>query len=155
MPPRTRRGAPRTVSPGLEPLEERLLLTYTLAFRGAYLPVEFTPNVADFNGDGWNDILGAQNNQAGQLVFQDPNRIGLGEIFGNRLFRDQVVADFNGDGIPDVVCNTYASANDPNSTALLFLGDGDGTYREDPAFAALNLRGRGETIVVADFANNG
>jgi hypothetical protein len=78
--------AARRFSPDVERLEERLILTYTLAFRGTYLPVEFTPNVVDFNGGGWNDILGAQNNQAGQLVFQDPNRIGLSAIFDNRLF---------------------------------------------------------------------
>ena len=55
----------------------------------------------------------------------------------------------------DLVCNTYSDINNAASFARLFLGDGAGGFVEDPAFAALDIRGYGETILAADFNNDG
>ena len=84
--------------------------------------------------------------------------MGLGDLFANgRVNRDTLVADFNGDGLPDIISNTYTYANDPNpaNRALLFINNGNGTFTEDLSFSALDLRGHGETIVTADFFNTG
>src|SRR5207249_6406825 len=110
----------------------------------------------DLNGDGWNDLLGALNDGQGNLVPQSRTALGLGALFANgRVNRETVVADFNGDGLLDVLGNTYSYAEDTNSMALLFFNNGNGTFTEDPTFRAMNLRGHGETIVVADFNNDG
>jgi hypothetical protein len=61
---------------------------------------------------------------------------------------------FVGDGLPDIVSNTYDYAENSASTALLFVNHG-GTFVEDDGFAELGIRGHGETIVVADFDNDG
>ena len=121
----------------------------------ANLRQSITATVGDYNNDGHPDVLGALNVN-GTLVGQNLASIGLGDLTANgRVYRDAVFADFNGDGLLDLVANTYSSANDPNSVALLFFNNGNGTFREDPNFTALNLRGHGETIVVADFNNDG
>src|SRR5262249_19936672 len=38
---------------------------------------------------------------------------------------------------------------------LLFFGHGDGTFTEAPLFRNLAIRGKGETVAVADFDNDG
>lgn len=146
----------------IEELEPRLVPNGTLfpTFQGSHISSLYTASVADLNGDGWQDALGALNDQQGNLVSTDPialaNSQGLGTIFLNgRAYRDAVVADFLGNGLPDIVCNTYSGADDITSQALLFLNNGDGTFREDQAFTQLNIRGHGENIVVADFTNDG
>lgn len=71
-----------------------------------------------------------------------------------RVNRDTRVADFNGDGWPDVISNTYQCVTSSNDeTARLYLGSSTG-FTEDTNFRSLGLRGRGETIVVADFDND-
>ena len=49
----------------------------------------------------------------------------------------------------------YLPITDPQSLARLFLAQPDGTYVEDPAFAALEVRGWGHTIVAGDMDNDG
>ena len=154
--------------------------TIGAAYHGVVLPpskeayiVEFTLNnlpywgamsVADFNGDGCMDILGALGNCNGTFSLYGESQVGLSALRApGRAYRDIRFADFNGDGILDAVANTYScdvpecGANDTNSQFLLFFGNGDGTFAEDTAFTALNVPGGGfgETIVVADFNNDG
>ena len=81
---------------------------------------------------------------------------GLASLYSEgRINRDCRAADFNGDGILDLVCNTYSSIGSATSYARLFWGNGAGGFVEDPAFAALDIRGYGETILAADFNNDG
>jgi hypothetical protein len=113
--------------------------------------------VADVDGDGDVEPFGTLN-QAGVLVPQDPAAMGLSSILTEAhilVNRDNRVADFTGDGIPDVVTTVYTSLDNTAVRAHLFVGRGDGTFVEDPAFAALDIRGYGETVVAADFDNDG
>ncbi len=114
-----------------------------------------TPAIGDFDRDGRFEPLGGHNSGAAIQAI-DLAAAGLGSIFSQgRVNRDCRTADFNGDGIPDLVCNTYSDVGDANSFARLYLGDGSGRFTEDPAFAALGIRGYGETILAADFNNDG
>ena len=113
------------------------------------------PTVADFDGDGRLELLGGSNNGS-TIVGGDLAAMGLASLFSpNRVNRDCRAADLNGDGILDLVCNTYAHINITESYARLFFGDGHGHFVEDPAFAAMKIRGFGETILAADFNNDG
>ena len=150
------------------------------AYHGMALPpskeayiVEFTPvvtpywgpmSVVDLNGDGCPDLFSALGNCNGGFAPESESSIGLGALRANgRAYRDLRFADFNGDGIPDAIANVYScdvdacGGNDAASQILLFFGNGDGTYTEDTAFTAMNVPGGGydETIVVADFNNDG
>src|SRR4029453_9802409 len=53
------------------------------------------------------------------------------------------------------VCNTYSDINNAASFARLFFGNGAGGFVEDQRFAALDIRGYGETILAAAFNNDG
>jgi hypothetical protein len=143
-----------------------------LKFQGRFLPVPFAVNVGELLdplhiGDpsraGRQSLLGAPNDLSGALTVLSSDwkalatSLGLDGLFGTRVPRSTIVADFNGDGIPDVIANTYTSAADASSPILLYLGQPDGTYVEDVNFTAAfgNLRGNGETMVVADFNGDG
>ena len=150
-----RRTHLRWFVPRIEQLEMRLTLS-TVDFRGSFLNVPLTPAVADLNGDGWNDVLGALNDQQGNLVPQSLSAMGLGALFANgRVNRHTAVADFNGDSLLDIVGDTYTDYGDTNSLALLFIQNPNGTFTEDTTFRTMSLRGYGETIVTADFNNDG
>ena len=114
-----------------------------------------TPAIADFDRDGRFEPIGARND-GGEIAGIDQTAAGLASLFSKgRVNRDCRAADFNGDGLVDLVCNTYSSIGSATSFALLFLGNGAGGFVEDPAFAALDIRGFGETILAADFNNDG
>ncbi len=115
------------------------------------------PAVADVNGDGRVELAGTLN-VGGQLVQQNVRAIGLGPIADRFVAadnRENRLADLNGDGVPDLVTWTYTPVTDQTGIARLFLGRPDGTYAEDPAFAALDIRGYGHTIAAADYDNDG
>jgi hypothetical protein len=127
----------------------------TFASPPALFSNPFNPAAADISGDGCVEFFGTVNDGTGRLIDQSPGAIGLGAIYASgRVFRDERFADFNGDGYVDVVANAYSSLNDSNSVALLLFNNGDGTFAESPEFRALDIRGYGETIVVADFNND-
>lgn len=104
--------------------------------------------VADLNSDGKPDLV--VSNLAG------PNQSGdgvLGVLLGNGdgTFKPAltfgsggygassvVVADINGDGMPDVlVANTCVSSNDcTNGTVSVFLGKGNGTFRPPVTYSS-------------------
>lgn len=131
--------------------------TLRFDFRARPIPTELTPAVVDMNRDGWLEAFGTLNNASGQLRWQDLASLGLQKLTANeRANRSIAVADFNGDGLPDLISNTYACNGDTHSQALLFINNGDATFSEDASFSQLpNLRGFGETMVVADFDNDG
>lgn len=100
--------------------------------------------------------FGTERNEDGTLRPIDYDALGLGKLllYSYGTQRDIRVADFNGDGIDDVLTVHYA-AREANRPALLFLGQPDGTFVEDPAFTALDLTGFAHTVLVADFDNDG
>jgi len=114
-----------------------------------------TPTIGDFDRDGHVEPLGAHN-AGGLIQGVDLAAAGLANLFSQgRVNRDCRTADLNGDGIADLVCNTYSSIDNLTSFARLFMGDGTGRFAEDSAFAGMGLRGYGETILAADFNNDG
>lgn len=106
--------------------------------------------------------VAGSNDGNGNLTVANLSGIGLGGIYAApRAAYDIRSADFNGDGIPDVISTVY-SPTSVTSTAWLFLGNASGVYQQDPTFGVASgapgspgFRGRTETIVVADFTNDG
>jgi hypothetical protein len=132
----------------------RPFVPFAARFVSPYYP--FTSTIGDVNGDGRLEALGSLNNGSGLLQFVSPWTQGLGALFENgRKHRDTRLADLNGDGIPDLIANTYAPLADTNSMALLFRGTSTGTFVEESSFRAMAIRGFGETVVAADFNNDG
>ncbi len=135
----------------------------------------FHPILADLNNDGYVEALGTFNDGAGNLVGTSAFSMGLEKLFiSGRIQRTCAVADFNGDALPDVVCNVFSAYEpytgddpvcqamtlstpySPNSVAMLFFNNGNQTFTESSAFTEKNLRGlHGETMIVADFNNDG
>jgi len=124
--------------------------------------------VADLNGDGKPDLITANYGRAsatvsvllnetvpgGAVRFAAPQTISVGADP-----RQVAVADFNSDGIPDLV-----TANSGGGTMSLLTGNGDGTFQTQQAFAigslALavatgDLNGDGKPdLVTANFTDN-
>jgi hypothetical protein len=107
-------------------------------------------------------VIGTVNDGHGNLTALTLTTMGLDSIgVSPRIPYDVRVADFNGDGIPDVLSGVY-SPTDVASWVYLFLGNGDGTFTQDTSFGMQyigpdgpGLRGRTETLVAADFNNDG
>lgn len=142
----------------------------SISFEGETISYDwYTPVIADINNDGYLEALGTINDGIGNLTAVPYTILGLSSLFTDgRVNRDCRVADFNGDGYPDIVCNTYSPSEaysaisagcdgdyNPESKARLFFNNGDGTFIESDEFRQLNIRGFGETILVADFNNDG
>ena len=116
------------------------------------------PAAADVNGDGFPELIGTVNDGAGNLTPLNLRGIGLGPIvdrFATFDHRENHPVDVNGDGRVDLLTWTYLPITDPASLARLLLGQPDGTYVEDPSFAALGIRGYGHGIVTGDVDNDG
>jgi len=125
-------------------------------FQSALLPeVGVRSDVGDFNADGLSDF-------AYQTSYDVPS-LGASLSNGDGSFADlpglsfdqfttlEGVADFNGDGIPDVLAvhDTYAG---------IALGQGDGTFIETYAIDANHFQrsfSRGSYSVIGDFDGNG
>jgi len=129
----------------------------------------FNVTVGDVNGDGWLESFGGLNDTAGNLQlfpkssmglldclspFVPANCLAINTTTGTRLPNDVRLADFNGDGCPDLIAQGYSSTSD-DTRALLYFNDGTGRFKQDPLFASFNMRGKGEGVVVADFNNDG
>lgn len=121
-------------------------------------PGNLTPGLWDIDGDGCLDMVGAKGLCDGTFATYPLASAGLdGLIAGNRVItnRDSRLADFTGDGITDIFTNVYDRADSQEATAVLHVGDGRGGYTEDPDVTALQIRGHGETVLAADFDNDG
>ncbi len=131
-------------------------------FLSGYYRVPYIIAVDDIYGTGSQEMLGTVNDGFGML--RTTIVPGLENIFPVRSNRDTRVADLNNDGLPDIISNTYSCVdpfNHPEDIARVFLNNGNGTFSEvadpfrDSSGHPIELRGRGETIVVADFNNDG
>jgi hypothetical protein len=110
---------------------------------------------ADLNGDGKLDIVVCD-----QYVTKDNVQVALGN--GDGTFKtataytagqyDQAfaIADFNGDGVPDIALAN--SGDDASGSIILLLGKGDGTFKAGPTLAAGSVP---YAIVQADFNGDG
>ena len=110
--------------------------------------------VADFNGDGKLDIVTANagNNSVTVLLGNGTGGFAAaaGSPFGTGVNPQSVaVADFNGDGNPDIV-----AANSGGNTATVLLGDGTGGFTaatSSPFATGANP----QSAAVADFNRDG
>src|SRR5690606_2349487 len=83
-----------------------------------------------------------------QTVFSDAtSHLPLGAIGGNTM--DVEVADFNGDGFPDIVL-----AKEWQRNRILF-NDGAGNFTDATAGRFTNVNHDSEDIAIADFDGNG
>jgi hypothetical protein len=104
---------------------------------GSPFDVHSTPHphgvaVADFNGDGKPDAVTDSwgNNQIELLLGDGKGGLGVpGRYFavGHRPYERLRSADFNHDGLPDVV-----TTNLDDGTVTILLGDGEGGFRNAP-----------------------
>ncbi|WP_143872214.1 putative Ig domain-containing protein [Catenovulum sediminis] len=83
--------------------------------------------VADFNQDGWPDLLIANDEQAVKIYLND----GIGQLLAtateiggssSEKIQEVRVADMDNDGDPDIVTATY------NQTNKIYLNNGDATF---------------------------
>jgi len=135
--------------------------------------VEFTPvitsawgymSTGDLDGDGCPDVFNALGDCNGNFSAADVYARGLSSVvYPSGSARSVRMADFNGDGIADIIANVYTCDADAcggaiaNSRLKLLFGNGDGTYTQAADFNADSSfgGGYGETILVADFNNDG
>jgi hypothetical protein len=119
-------------------------------------PANTTAALYDTDGDGCLDMIGARGLcEQGFQRYQLPT-IGLDALrLDDTKTRDSRFADVTGDGVADVFTNVYTRADDSTVEVTLHVGHADGTYSLDPGIAAMHIRGYGETIVTADFDNDG
>jgi hypothetical protein len=142
----------------------------TLDFLGAIYSDPYVIAVGDIDSNGVVAPLGTKNDGFGSLHPLIPagletllSPLAPREQHTGRQNRDTRLADFDNDGFPDVISNTYDCVDKLNSEdiARLYKNNGDGTFTEvlnpfrDSKGNSLTLQGRGETIVVADFNNDG
>jgi len=110
---------------------------------------------ADFNGDGIPDVAtpayGAVQvllgNGDGTLTALPSTALPNSSSYLSNL----VVADFNSDGIPDIVAN----ANVNTATAVILLGNGDGTFSLASSPSVDNVQFGSNSFVVGDFNGDG
>ncbi len=108
--------------------------------------------VGDFNGDGIADLVVAANSEASYLAILIGNGDGTftaqDNSYGAESYLNSVqVADFNGDGIADLV-----TANTNSNNVSVLLGNGDGTFGSAVDYSV----GQGPVaIAIGDFNGDG
>ena len=124
--------------------------------------------VGDFNGDGILDYAATSVNLPTQLMVYLGNgdgsfKPGIGSVATDDPtllpFTTMATADFNGDGILDIVFGNVNSNTYGGTQAVMMLGNGDGTFRQGQLLSVPAVSG-GLTsmmgnIVTGDFNNDG
>jgi hypothetical protein len=139
-----------------------------IAFRMNFLPSEQGENfkinlydhgcgvvIADFNGDGHDDVyflnqLGANAlyQNRGDGTFVDVTRkAGVG--LGDRVCVGAVFCDYDNDGHPDLFVTSARGGN------VLFHNEGDGTFKDVTNKAGVFLAAHSQTAVFFDYNNDG
>jgi hypothetical protein len=110
-------------------------------------------------------VVGTANDGKGNLSVLDLTSIGLGDLYTEpRVPYGFGTADFDNDGAPDLLSAVYSPTN-VNSFAYLYFANPPGLFLQDATFGSqptagapginTGYRGRTETVVVADFNNDG
>ncbi|GAB4366674.1 MAG: hypothetical protein OHK0021_10090 [Bryobacter sp.] len=89
-------------------------------------------DVGDLNGDGLLDHVKVVFQVPGVLVELGTGPKTLGElrtVSTGQFPRSVLIAEFNGDGRPDLVVAHAGATNQNNGTVTVLLGNGDGTFR--------------------------
>jgi FG-GAP-like repeat len=109
--------------------------------------------VGDVHADKKPVLAGTSLDANGALSTRRPfGDLGLEHLYLGRAFRDMRFADFNNDGLDDVVSNSYGSG-----CAIIGLQEAAGRYNffEPKRADGSCIGGHGETILVADFNSDG
>jgi hypothetical protein len=120
----------------------------------------------DLNGDHKVDILATNGSQVAVYIGHGDGTFAATPVVtsptlpsGNNLYVDVQVADFNGDGTPDLIVTQFAgpiplffSFYDPSAAEAAFIlpGNGDGSFG-----ATTQIAGRGGLISVGDVNGDG
>lgn len=142
-----------TVSPGGGPGNYTLTASVTGLVNSSGTPAP-TGTAAFFNATRSNSALGTAplHSSASTLTFLNPGSAPTGP--NPKVF---AVADFNGDGIPDVAVSTDVTTT-PDFTqngATILLGKGDGTFKAAPGSPAYVTGLSPEAIATGDFNADG
>lgn len=111
------------------------------------------PVVGDFNDDNRTDIFGMTNsggifvNWSNEVI----NQFNLETWTGGGLFS----ADYNSDGLLDVIKGVYNSAGSGEGYVNLYINKGGMQFVQDSAFSSLKIDGYTETIISFDYDNDG
>jgi hypothetical protein len=109
-------------------------------------------------------VIGTANDGSGQLSVLDAAYIGLSPAYTPpRVAYGYATADLHGAGLPDVISAVYSPTNIVDSYAYLLAGGSSGVFSLNTTFGTeyanpaggFGYRGRTETVVVADFNNDG
>ncbi|MDB5388886.1 MAG: vcbs repeat-containing protein, partial [Planctomycetaceae bacterium] len=130
---------------------------------GTPIAVSSTPAnsyLADVNGDGNLDLIYAASSSVSVALGNGNGTFGAQRAFEmGSSSTGMVIADFNGDGRPDIASSSYFGAN-----VTIMLGNGDGTFTlkgsvgvpsRTNALAAGDVNGDGKPDIVDANYNNG
>jgi hypothetical protein len=113
-----------------------------------------TTTIADFDNDGSVEPFGFSNDGSGQLKAWPEGSVTYrpgGETDG--VGGGAGAADFNNDGVMDLMDDAYYGYLSTLLTGT--FNNGRLALSEDPAFLSLGIQGNCETMIVADFNNDG
>jgi VCBS repeat protein len=150
---------PKPTPPPMTPVPVTVIDRAAAAGLAGAPDVTWSAAVADFNADGWPDLLVVQHGNPAYLwlnnhdgTFTQAN-VGLA---GSVDRHDCLAADFNRDGLPDVFCSVGADHGTALKSNELYLQQPDGMFA-DRAYQwyVSDLTGRGRYSAVLDANNDG
>jgi hypothetical protein len=114
----------------------------------------WSANVADFNGDGWKDVLIVRHNDAPAVLYRNDGgtftEVNEG-LFSTRDRHDCAWGDVNNDGRPDVYCTLGACQGTCAHDNELWIQQPDGTFVDQAAaFGVTDPYGRGRWTTFID-----